>query len=51
MRPKTLLISLVIFAACMSAIGTRVLAQTSRTSGVYLTAADYQNGRLGFEGD
>ena len=50
MKPKTLLILVAMLATGMSGIDTRTAAQTSRTSGVYLTAADFQNSRLSFEG-
>jgi hypothetical protein len=45
MSPKTLLIPMAQFLACMSDIA-RTAAQTSRTSGVYLTLDDHQNHRL-----
>ena len=32
-------------------VGSAATAQTTGTSGVYLTAADYENGRLQFQGD
>lgn len=51
MNPKTLLVPMVVFTALMSVPGAFAKAQTPRTSGVYLTAADYENGRLAFEGD
>ena len=51
MNPNSMLIPIVLSAAYMFSDGTLVAAQTSRTSGVYLTAADYENGKLGFEGD
>jgi len=41
---------LVVLAAFMFSPATSALA-TPETSGVYLTAADYQDGRLAFEGD
>src|SRR6516162_9457315 len=41
---------LVVLAAFMFSPATSALA-TPETSGVYLTAADYQEGRLAFEGD
>lgn len=51
MDPKTLLIPMAVFAACMFASAVLAEPQTSRTSGVYMTAADYKEGRLAFRGD
>ena len=51
MSQKILLIPIAAFAASMFAGGAVATAQTSRTSGIYLTAEDYENGKLGFEGD
>lgn len=51
MNPKTLLVSMAVFAACVSGVAALAAAQTSRTSGVYLTATDYENERLALEGD
>lgn len=51
MNRRTLTIAMALFAGCMLSVGGRAAAQTPKTSGVYLTPADYQNGRLAFEGD
>ena len=51
MCEKIVLIAIAAFAASMFAGGALATAQTSRTSGVYVTAGDYQNGKLGLEGD
>jgi hypothetical protein len=51
MISKILLIPIATFAAQMLAGSFVATAQSSKTSGVYLTATDYENGKLGFEGD
>jgi len=50
MNPKRMLVPMV-FAASLFTCDSFVGAQTAKRSGVYLTAADYANGRLSFEGD
>lgn len=48
---KNLFISIVVLAAVVFSVADSPKAATPRTSGVYLTAADYKDGRLAFEGD
>jgi hypothetical protein len=48
---KTSLIAVGVLAALVFSAGSWSGAQSSRTSGVYLTAADYENGRIAFEGN
>jgi hypothetical protein len=48
---KTLFIPVAVLAAFVFGVAASPKATTPKTSGVYLTAADYQNGRLSFEGD
>ena len=50
MNPRRMLVPMV-FAASLFTCVSFVGAQTANRSGVYLTAADYANGRLSFEGD
>src|SRR5262249_31159752 len=51
MNPSLFLVPIAAVAGCMFLGGNVATAQTSRTSGVYLTAADYENSELRFEGD
>jgi len=51
MNPNPFLVPLAVVAACMFVGDTVATGQNSRTSGVYLTAADYENTELRFEGD
>lgn len=51
MNSKTMLILIAVLATALSGVGAHAKAQTTRTSGVYMTADDYKNGRLSFEGD
>lgn len=48
---KTLFIPVAVLAAFVVSVAASPKATTPKTSGVYLTADDYQNGRLSFEGD
>ncbi len=48
---KTLLIPVAVLAAFVFSVAASPKATKPKTSGVYLTADDYQNGRLSFEGD
>jgi len=51
MNPKKLLNVIAVFAVCMFTAVTLTTAQADRTSGVYLTAADYEKKQLAFAGD
>lgn len=51
MNRMTLLIVVAVLAATLAGVDAHARAQTTRTSGVYTTAADYESGRLTFEGD
>jgi hypothetical protein len=51
MNPKKLMVRISLCAASMFTFAAVTAAQTSKTSGVYLTAADYEIGKLVFEGD
>ena len=51
MNPKTLLICVALLWACAFNISADMVAQTSKTSGIYLTAADYENRQIAFEGN
>lgn len=51
MNSPKLSIPLILFAAGVSGTGTRIAAQATRASGTYLSASDYENERLAFEGD
>lgn len=48
---KTLFIPVAVLAAFVFSVAASLKAATPRTSGVYLTAADYKNGQVAFEGD
>jgi hypothetical protein len=48
---RTLFIPVAVLAAFVFSIGASAQAAPPKTSGVYLTADDYKNGRLSFEGD
>lgn len=48
---KTLVISAAVLAVCLFSVATSIQAATPKTNGIYLTAADYKNSRLSFEGD
>ena len=51
MNPKAFSTRTVVFTACIFAVPLLAVSQTPRTSGVYLAAADYLNGKLEFWGD
>jgi len=51
MNPNPFLVPIAVVAGCIFVGDNVATAQTSRTSGVYLTAADYENTKLRFEGD
>jgi hypothetical protein len=51
MNPKKFVNAIALFITCMFAAVTLTAAQAVRTSGVYLTATDYENKRLAFAGD
>lgn len=48
---KTLFIPVAVLAAFVFSVAASPKATTPKTSGVYLSANDYKNGRLSFEGD
>ena len=48
---KTLSIPLVVLSAVLFSVAASPKAATPKTSGVYLTAADYKDGRVAFKGD
>jgi hypothetical protein len=47
---KTLFILVAVLAAFMFSVDASAQTVTPKTSGVYLSGADYENGRLAFEG-
>lgn len=51
MRLRTLFVSIGMLAAGLSVFGARASAQSAKMSGVYLTASDYEFGKLAYEGD
>ena len=51
MNPKAFSTRIIAFTACIFAVPLLAVSQTPRTSGLYLTAADYLNGKLEFRGD
>lgn len=48
---RTLFIPVAVLAAFVFSLGASAQAVTPKTSGVYLSSADYKNGRLAFQGD
>lgn len=48
---KTLLIPVIFVAPLLFSGAASPKTKTPKTSGIYLTSADYQNGKLAFEGD
>lgn len=51
MHLRTLFVPVALFAAGLFVCGAPASAQTAKMSGVYLTASDYEAGKLAYEGD
>lgn len=51
MNSRTLFVPIAVFAGALLVCVAPASAQTEKMSGVYLTASDYEGGKLSFEGD